>query len=179
MSYYTNKLHAGASFPSTSVRLYDGGETDLITPASGCDWQMVVVYRGKHCPMCTRYLNELAGYTETLRQIGVSLVAVSADSKSQVEQHLDDLDINFPLAFGLTEQQMKALGVYISEPRSAQETDHNFAEPGLFVINAQQQLQVVDISNNPFVRPDIKTLVNGLAWIRDPDNHYPIRGTHE
>ena len=73
---------------------------------------------------------------------------------------------------------MQALGLYISVPRSEQETDHLFPEPGLFVINADGELQVVDISNNPFVRPEIEALVSGLEWIRRPDNNYPIRGTH-
>ena len=71
---------------------------------------------------------------------------------------------------------MQQLGLYISDPRSPKETDHPFAEPGLFVVNVQGTLQVVDISNNPFVRPDLKTLVSGLKWIRNPDNNYPIRG---
>ena len=55
--------------------------------------------------------------------------------------------------------------------------DHNFAEPGLFVVNAAGELQVVDISNNPFARPDLEVLVSGLEWIRNPENNYPIRGT--
>jgi len=57
--------------------------------------------------------------------------------------------------------------------------DHPFPEPGLFVINSQGNVQIVDISNNPFVRPDIETLINGLAWIRNPENNYPIRGTYQ
>ena len=73
---------------------------------------------------------------------------------------------------------MKELGVYISYPRSEKETDHPFAEPGLFVINEKGQVQVVDISNNPFVRPELEELVNGIDWIKNPDNDYPIRGTY-
>lgn len=72
---------------------------------------------------------------------------------------------------------MKSLGLYISHPRSEQETDHPFAEPGLYVINEHGTLQVVDISNNPFVRPDLENLVSGLEWIRK--NDYPIRGTYK
>ena len=56
-------------------------------------------------------------------------------------------------------------------------TDHNFAEPGLFVINSDGRLQVVDLSNNPFARPDLEVFVSGLEWIRKPENNYPIRGT--
>ena len=80
--------------------------------------------------------------------------------------------------WGLTLEQMQELGLYISYPRSEKETDHLFPEPGLFVINEKGQVQVVVISNNPFVRPEIDALVGGLEWIRNPDNNYPIRGTY-
>ena len=66
---------------------------------------------------------------------------------------------------------------YISIPRSEQETDHNFAEPGLFVINQDGNIQVIDIANNPFSRPELSTFVSGIKWIRNPKNNYPIRGT--
>ncbi len=74
--------------------------------------------------------------------------------------------------------QMHALVSYISHPRSAAETDRPFAEPGLFVVNAEGKLQVVDIANAPFARPDLKSLLMGLTFIRNPENNYPIRGTH-
>ncbi|GAA4649730.1 hypothetical protein GCM10023116_20100 [Kistimonas scapharcae] len=86
--------------------------------------------------------------------------------------------MSFPLAYGLSLEAMKTLCLYISVPRSEQETDHNFAEPGLFVVNEEGNIQVIDISNNPFVRPDLEALASGLEWIRNPENHYPIRGTY-
>ena len=116
----------------------------------------------------------------TIAAMGVDVAAVSADSAEQLADHQRQLGepMAFPMYWGLTVQQMQGLGLYVSDPRSPTETDHPFAEPGLFVVNAEGALQVVDISNNPFVRPDLKTLVRGLVWIRDPENHYPIRGTH-
>jgi len=176
---YTNKLHAGSAFPTIKASLLSGETVDLAAPNGGADWKLVVVYRGKHCPLCTRYLNELETHVQALKDCGVDVVAVSGDSKDQLTQHLEKLNITFPIAYGLTEQQMQELGLYISIPRSEKETDHNFAEPGLFVINDEGNLQVVDISNNPFVRPDLKELVSGLQWIRNPDNNYPIRGTFQ
>lgn len=74
---------------------------------------------------------------------------------------------------------MQELGLYISVPRSEKETDHPFAEPGLFVVNDKNEVQVVDISNASFARPELETLVSGLRFIRDPENNYPIRGTYE
>ena len=109
---------------------------------------MVVVYRGRHCPLCTKYLNQLETLREALRETGVDLIAVSGDSAEQLAEHRDRLKVSFPLAHGLTEAQMREMGLYVSLPRSPQETDHNFAEPGVFVINENDTLHVVDISNN-------------------------------
>ncbi|MBY6095936.1 redoxin domain-containing protein [Ferrimonas balearica] len=176
-----HKLAAGDRFPELHVTTFEGESVRLgqPRPGSGANWQMVVVYRGRHCPLCTKYLNQLEGFREELLEIGVDIVAVSADSQAQLAAHKSQLDVGFPLAYGLTQDQMETLGVYISLPRSEQETDHNFAEPGLFVVNEEGNLHVVDLSNNPFVRPELQALVNGLRWIRDPGNHYPIRGTHK
>lgn len=172
----SHKLKAGESFPHLTVTSIDGETLILGNPRDGYTWQAIFVYRGRHCPLCTRYLNDLANYQQSFADAGVDILAVSADSKSQTESQLAQLEINYPVGYGLTESQMKELGVYISVPRSEQETDHNFAEPGLFVVNEHGQLHVVDISNNPFVRPELGALSRGLAWIRDPNNHYPIRG---
>ncbi len=174
----TPKLHAGADFPALPVH-GDDAVVDISTPAGVADWRMVVVYRGRHCPLCTKFLNNLTGFTDRLADIGIDLVAVSGDSREQLEEHRSRLDVNFPLYHGLTQAQMLELGLYVSIPRSEQETDHNFAEPGLFVINADGQVQVVDQSNNPFARPDLEVLVSGLEWIRKPENNYPIRGTYK
>lgn len=177
------KIQAGSLFPDITVTDLEGRPINLgllsgakpdVTP----HWKMVIVYRGRHCPLCTKYLNTLSEFTQRLVDTGVELVAVSADSEEQLQHHLSKLKVNFPLYHGLTVEQMQALGLYISVPLSDQETDHLFAEPGLFVINDQGQVQVVDISNNPFVRPDLESLISGLEWIRNPENNYPIRGTY-
>ncbi|GAB2510712.1 redoxin family protein [Microbulbifer agarilyticus] len=173
----STKLRAGDAFPTMEAVKLDGSSVTLGKPQGGATWQAVFVYRGKHCPLCTKFLNELETFKQAFRDADVDILAVSADSKEQLEQHLEKVQVSFPIAYGLTEEQMKTLGLYISIPRSEQETDHNFAEPGLFVVNEEGNLHVVDISNNPFVRPELGALTRGLAWIRDPDNHYPIRGT--
>ncbi|WP_028115137.1 redoxin domain-containing protein [Ferrimonas senticii] len=172
------KLNAGEQFPTDiSVKLTSGGSAILGTPVTGKGWQAVFVYRGKHCPLCTRYLNEIESFKQAFADADVEVLAVSGDSLAQFEAHQEQLNVSFPIAYGLTEAQMQQLGLYISLPRSEQETDHNFAEPGLFVVNEQGLLHVVDISNNPFVRPELGALTRGLNWIKDPNNHYPIRGT--
>lgn len=173
----TRKLLAGSTFAALPVTNQIGEIVDISNPTGDADWQMIVIYRGQHCPMCTKFLNNLAGFRQRLLDIGVDIAAVSADSKAQLEEHQSRLDVNFPLFSGLTPEQMQDLGLYVSIPRSEKETDHNFAEPGLFVIDSDARLQVVDVSNNPFSRPDLEVLVSGLEWIRRPENNYPVRGT--
>jgi len=70
---------------------------------------------------------------------------------------------------------MRALGLYISAPRSPQETDRPFPEPALFVVNPQGNIQIIDISNAPFARPDLNGVLKGLKFIQE--KQYPIRGT--
>ncbi len=174
-----NKIVAGSLFPEVEVRSLGGDTVNLSEKKSGTDWKMVVVYRGKHCPLCTKYLNELETFKQALEDINVEIVAVSGDSETQLQEHLEKLNVSFPVLYDLSIDQMQELGVYISHPRSEQETDHPFPEPGVFVINDEGKVQIVDISNNPFVRPAIDQLASGLAWIKNPENNYPIRGTYQ
>lgn len=178
-----NSLAAGQRFPALKLPLLRPGSDaalfDVSKPKAPYDWKLVLVYRGAHCPLCTRYLGELNEALPDLHALGVDVVAVSADPKDKAISQIQPLNLDFDVAYGLSIAQMKSLGLYISNPRSAEETDRPFAEPGLFVINSEGKVQIVDTSNAPFVRPEIKTLVMGLGFIRNPDNNYPIRGTYD
>lgn len=173
----SQKLSAGSEYPALTVPQLGGGTCVLGTPADGHDWQMVVVYRGKHCPMCTSYLKELNTLLSEFNGLGIDVVAVSADTAEKAADQMALVRPNFRVGYDMTVEQMHQLGLYASHPRSPQETDRPFAEPGIFVVNADGKLQVTDISNAPFVRPDLKTLLGGLRFIRNPENNYPIRGT--
>jgi len=81
----------------------------------------------------------------------------------------------FPIGHDLSVAQMHELGLYVSNPRSPQETDRPFAEPGLFLINPDGMVQIVDISNAPFARPDLAGIARGAKRIQEMK--YPIRGT--
>ena len=173
----TQKPQAGSKFPDIEVTMLNGDTKSLGKPENGHDWKLVVIYRGQHCPICTKYLNQLETVKKSFYDAGVDIIAVSADSKEQLESHLEEkIDINFPIAYGLSVEQMNTLGLYISDPRSEKETDHPFAEPGVFVINAKGEIHIIDISNAPFARPELESLASGLSFIRE--NDYPIRGTH-
>lgn len=168
----------GATFPIMEVSQIGGGKLQIGVPADNFDWQLVVVYRGKHCPMCTSYLTELNETLKSFNDIGVDVIAVSADPEQKATEHTAPLNLNYKVGYDLSVTQMQNLGLFVSNPHSIQENDRPFAEPGIFVINESGLLQVVDISNTPFTRPSISTLAGGLGFVRNPDNNYPIRGTY-
>lgn len=172
----TVKFSAGARFPHLTVLDIKGQSVPLVPQQQDNIWTMLIVYRGQHCPVCTKYLNHLQEMHEKFIGIDIKIVAVSADSVAQLQAKLaDDVSVDFPVYAGLTLEHMQQLGLYISQPMSESETDHPFAEPAIFVINADHKVQVLEVANSPFVRPDLDTLLEGLRYTRK--NEYPIRGT--
>ncbi len=170
------KLAAGDTFPEVTVSTLKHGDVALGEADAPNDWKLVIVYRGKHCPLCAKYLTQLKDFTGKLAELKVDLLAVSADPIEKVQEQMADLEPTYKVGYGLSIEQMRSLGLYISDPRSPQETDRPFAEPGVFLINDQGTVQMIDISNAPFSRPDLEALVSGIEFIRS--NDYPIRGTH-
>lgn len=172
MTDTTAKLAAGATFPPLSLRTLDHGDW---SPAERDGWQLVVVYRGKHCPLCRKYLDKLQDLRERAEALGVDVLAVSADPRERAEADARENGWTFPIAYDLSVEEMKRLGLYVSSPRSPEETDRPFAEPGLFVLNPRHELQIIDVSNAPFSRPRLKQVLDGIELIQQKD--YPIRGT--
>lgn len=172
MTATSPKLTAGAAFPSVTVSALGGG---LLAPAAQSGWRMIVIYRGKHCPLCKRYLKILDGMLPDFASAGVNVMAMSGDPEEKAAADVQEQGWHFPVGYGLSVEQMKQLGLYISAPRSPQETDRPFAEPGLFVINPEGQTQIVDVSNAPFARPDLAGVLAGIRLIQE--RQYPIRGT--
>ncbi len=166
------KPEAGAAMPAITLNTLSGEE---VTTGGAGGWRMLVVYRGKHCPLCKNYLGRLEEVKGRYAELDTEILLASGDPKEKAEFCRGDWGLSLPIAYDLSVEQMRALGLYVSEPRSPQETDRPFAEPGVFVINPEGKIQIVDISNAPFARPDLEAISKGLAFIKDKG--YPIRGT--
>jgi len=170
-------LTAGSPFPKTEIPQLGGGTVTLGDPQGARDWQLVVIYRGLHCPLCKKYLAQLEDMQGQFHEIGVDVVVASGDPQDKAQAMVTEQALSLPMGYGLSVAQMQALGLYVSDPRSPQETDRPFPEPGLFVVNAEGLIQMVDVSNAPFLRPDLAGVLSGITFIRN--NDYPIRGTHK
>jgi peroxiredoxin len=130
--------------PRLSLPRAGGG---VVQVGDSTSWQAVIVYRGKHCPICRTYLKTLDGLLDQFSAANTEVIAISGDPREKAESEANEENWRFPVGYDLRPDQMRLLGLYISEPRSPQETDRPFAEPGLFIINPQGKIQVVDISN--------------------------------
>jgi peroxiredoxin len=164
-------MQAGANFPEFSWPAISG---ETITPAQEKGWQFLTIYRGKHCPLCRKYLTQLDTMQKDFADAGIAIWALSADPIDRAQQETDEEGWTIPILAELNLDQMRDLGLYISSPRNADETDRNFAEPAAFVLNPKGEIQIVDVSNAPFARPDLDSLLKGIKFVQEKD--YPIRG---
>ena len=174
----TPKLAAGSAFPAIDLPVLSGGTRSLAKPRDGFDWQLTIVYRGKHCPLCTTYLKELNDRLPDFTAQGTDVLAVSADTATRAAAHMEEVAPQFDVAYGLTIPQMQQLGLYISGLENGRDVEAPFAEPGLFVIDDSGLLQITDISNVPFARPDLAWIAKGIGFRRGAFSNTPINGTH-
>ena len=168
----SQKLKAGSPMPEIILPTVDGGETKI--GGAKDQWQMIIIYRGLHCPICKSYTAKIDALKDRFDELDTDILFVSGDNAEKAKTFADEVGLNFPVAYDLSIDQMRQLGLYMSEPRPT-ETDRPFPEPGLFVSNENGQVHIVDISNAPFVRPDPELIIRGITHIKK--NHYPIRGT--
>ena len=167
-----DRFEAGAPFPDFTWPLVDGGE---LAPARRKAWRMLVVYRGKHCGLCRKYLAQLESMRGRFGGAGIDVFALSADPREKARAQVEEGNLGFPVAYGLREDEMRALGLYVSPPQPKDGVTWPFAEPGVYVINPEDRVQVLNVSNAPFARPSLETMLEGIEDARK--QHAPVHGT--
>ena len=91
MTHYS--LAAGSDMPKMAVSKVGGGEIHL---GSAQGWQVIVIYRGKHCPICRTYLKTLNALLDQFAEIGVEVAAISADTAEKAETEAKEEGWLFP-----------------------------------------------------------------------------------
>lgn len=137
---------------------------------------MLVFYRGKHCPICKDYLEEIGSRLDEITSRGINPFAISMDSEeraSVVDQEWKTGDL--PLCYDLSEDKAREYGLYISEKREGSDEPDKFSEPGLFLVRPDGTLYFAQVQSAPFTRPSIDQLLQAIDYIGEKD--YPARGT--
>ena len=172
---YSKKLYSGGSLPEITLPLVGGGSATLGLADKQNFWRLIFIYRGYHCPICHQYLKRLEALKADFLEAKAEIMVASGDPLEKATAMVEEAGLTYPVAYGLSIEQMESLGLWISEPRSEVETDRPFAEPAMFAINEKGRIHLIDQSNTPFNRADLSELLETVEWIRE--NDYPIRGT--
>jgi len=128
MTISNHKPDAGVPLPEFSVQTPDGKTLTLGGKTDG--WQLLVVYRGKHCGRCKPYLNQ-------------------ADTAEKAKADIAEYGWTFPVGCLLPEATMHELGLYVSDPLTPDETDRRFAEPAVFCLRPGGGVQFTIDNDKP------------------------------
>lgn len=155
-------IRPGGPFPALQFESTTGQSIEIGGPRER--WQLVVVYRGKHCGRCKPYLDKLESLKPQWQAAGFDIVAISADTMEKAQADVAKFGWTFPVCHGLGEATMRELALHVSDPASPEETDRRFAEPGVFCLRPDGTVQIMAISNGPSARPDLAELLDGMTF---------------
>jgi peroxiredoxin len=166
--------------PGLAVDTLDHGRFDLAseTPERGT---VICFYRGLHCPICATYLTEFENRVPDFAQRGYASIALSTDGAERTRAMADNIGASsLRFGYGLPLRVARDWGLYVSAGRGKTsiglEEPALFAEPGLFVVNADGTLYYGSVQTMPFVRPHFRELVAALDFAID--RNYPARGEY-
>ncbi len=125
-------------------------------------FDMIVVYRGLHCPLCKAYLGEIEARLGEFSRRGVSVVAVSADTRQRALQAGAEWNLgNFPIGYGLSLSTAREWELFVSRAIRDGEPPE-FVEPGLFLVKPDGTLFYASRNSAPWGRPSLDQVLRGI-----------------
>lgn len=173
-----NVLMPRQAVPELKLPTLSSGTYDLAA-SNPENFTMVIFYRGLHCPVCGRYLQELDAMMSDFTELGVKAIAVSSDDQERAEKSMKRWKLeNLDLAYDLSLEHARKWGLYISTSKGEtsigiREPDR-FSEPALYLVRPDGTLYFAMIQTMPFARPDFTQIKGGIKFVIE--NDYPARG---
>lgn len=166
--------------PMLDIPLTDGGRFLCGQPPAE-KFDLLVFYRGLHCPICTKYLIELERLEPEFRQRGVRVTAISSDVQERGVQMAEKVKASgVKFAYGLGLQTARDFGLYISESIGKSslgiEEPARFSEPGVFLVRPDGTLYYGAVQTMPFARPQFQDLLAAVDF--SIAKSYPARGEY-
>lgn len=160
--------------PALDLPMVGGGRYVLgAKPAQRFD--LLVFYRGLHCPVCTKYLTELERLAPEFEKRGVRSVAISADNSESAMEMAEKVKASLvSFAFDLPLSVARAWGLYLSTGREGEPALFN--EPGVFLVRPDETLYYGATQTMPFARPAFSDLLGAVDYAIAKD--YPARGEY-
>lgn len=168
-------LKPGKPAPPLAVETLGKGIWTLQTQSPQA-FTLIVFYRGYHCPICNKYLRDLAGRLDDFASRGVDVIAISGDTAERAEKSRQEWKLGqFPIGYGLDVEAMRTWDLYVSESIKDEEPAV-FCEPGVYLIQPDGVIQYAILNSSPFARPTGEDLLESIDLIKKMD--YPPRGSY-
>jgi peroxiredoxin len=164
--------------PALNVPLVGGGRY-VLGAAPGQHFDLLVFYRGLHCPLCAKYLMELERLAPDFAAKGVNILALSSDTEERARDMASKVSAQqLKFGYGLSLASARQWGLYISTSRGKTsigiEEPALFSEPGVFIVRPDGTLYYGAIQTMPFARPGFADLLGAVTFAIEKD--YPARG---
>ena len=169
-------------FPVPALNLpTTDGERFVLGAKPGEKFDLLVFYRGLHCPICAKYLMELERLAPDFASRGVQVVAISGDSEERGKAMAEKVKANgVKFAYGLSLRSAREWGLYLSASRGTTsiglEEPDLFSEPGVFIVRPDGTLYYGAVQTMPFARPQFQELLGAIDFAVAKD--YPARGEY-
>jgi peroxiredoxin len=153
----------------------------LLTTEAPQNFSLVVFYRGLHCPICLKYLLELARLRPEFDKRGVKVIAISSDTRERAQALADKLKSpELRIGFDLPLAVAREWGLYISTSRGQTSIGIDepalFSEPGIFIVRPDGTLYYGAVQTMPFARPHFDELLAAIDFALA--KNYPARGEY-
>ena len=155
------------------------GDTWRLSEQTPENFTMIVFYRGLHCPVCAKQLQELRDKLPEFEQRGVKVIAISSDQEDRARQTKEKYKLrDLTIGYGLEFDKAREWGLYISSGRGKTsigvEEPSLFTEPALYLVRPDQTLYFGSVQTMPFARPQFSDILTAIDYAAD--KNYPARG---
>ena len=138
-------------------------------------------YRGKWCPVCSRYLNNYQDSLHILKDMGVNVVAITPESIENVEQTVKLHNLAFTVIYDCQEQIMKDYGLMFNVTKAYQDLIEKHLSidiaknngrdvahlpvPATYIINREGIIIAVQFDPDYNNRATVKWMIQNLASV--------------
>jgi len=121
---------------------------------------LLAFYRGVHCPICRRWLGELEPLVPRFTERGVSVIALSCDTRERAERakrewRLDELRVGY----GVNPDDARKAGLYLTEG-----ADHHLStEPAILAVKPEDgTLYAAWVQSSTHARPHFAEVLSAV-----------------
>lgn len=158
------RLQNTQTFPTLNLRKVGGGSLSLPDDVAG-RWTAVLVYRGAWCPYCAAQLAAFSRTSDSLREAGIDVVALSVDDEATSAATVAKHRITFPVAHSAAPYQVAhVLGSYLGD-----HGDGTYLQSTGFLLTPESTVAVAVYSSDAIGRLTAPDVLGYVKHVRGED----------